>query len=286
MQKQKISRRKRGKYPSQKGVSKNRTKKQKGVFRGRSRARQITRRRKGSEFTKGIISKANERKELIGEPKGVVQLILERGLDEEGLKYHCINAETGKKTKQKDHTATCCMVGKLYNCDDFKLDNAEQHSVLFRSAHARGHLFFLLPRFHCELAAIERCWNSSKRFCRENCRYTIKGLWETVPKSLKRIPMEKIRQFFNRTFMIGKMYLEEDANFSDVLEFERKRRMVHNQEYRKNNKRSASGRMTIAYEDVKNTVLEHAFKQFKRKRNYDPKSDKLIDEFQRIPEDE
>ena len=79
--------------------------------------------------------------------------------------------------------------------------------------------------------------------------------------------MEKIRQFFNRTFMIGKMYLEEDANFSDVLEFERKRRMVHNQEYRKNNKRSASGRMTIAYEDVKNTVLEHAFKQIKRKRN-------------------
>ena len=62
--------------------------------------------------------------------------------------------------------------------------------------------------------------------------------------------------------------------------------MVHNQEYRKNNKRSASDRMTIAYEDVKNTVLEHAFKQIKRKRNYDPKSDKLIDEFQRIPEDE
>ena len=44
--------------------------------------------------------------------------------------------------------------------------------------------------------------------------------------------------------------------------------------------------MTIAYEDVKNTVLEHALKQLKRKRNYNPKSDKLIDEFQRIPEDE
>ena len=46
------------------------------------------------------------------------------------------------------------------------------------------HLCLFLPKFHCELNWIERCWGASKHYTRSHCLYTLPGLRETVPISL------------------------------------------------------------------------------------------------------
>ena len=72
----------------------------------------------------------------------------------------------------------------------------------------RGHVCIFIPKFHCELNPIERCWSQSKRYTRAYCNYTIMGLRKTIPKALESITLDNIRNYFDRVkrYMYG--YLE------------------------------------------------------------------------------
>ena len=48
----------------------------------------------------------------------------------------------------------------------------------------RGHHCLFLPKFHCELNAIERVWGEAKRYTRSYCNYTIGGLRKSLPNAL------------------------------------------------------------------------------------------------------
>ena len=153
------------------------------------------------KFKAGVITKDNERSGLIGEPKGMRQLLMERGLMTDQMIARC-------GAVQKRHSGSCCMLGCLLNCSDFSTQDKLSRSVLFKDAVERGHHFLLLPKYHCELAPIERVWAVSKRYCRLNSTYTVVGLMANIKKSMSLVTATQIRQFFNRCFLLCRMYLE------------------------------------------------------------------------------
>ena len=81
--------------------------------------------------------------------------------------------------------AICKMRGidiKGKKLDDLKAilaqhpDLANEKSQLKHLLNSRGHVCYFIPKFHCELNPIERCWAQSKKYTRAYCNYTIQGL--------------------------------------------------------------------------------------------------------------
>lgn len=62
----------------------------------------------------------------------------------------------------------------------------------------RGHIFLLLPKFHCELNPIELVWCMAKNKARENCGYNIGSLRIEVDKALAHVKGENIQRFFRK----------------------------------------------------------------------------------------
>mmetsp|Transcript_36378 Transcript_36378/g.60283 ORF Transcript_36378/g.60283 Transcript_36378/m.60283 type:complete len:302 (+) Transcript_36378:169-1074(+) len=48
----------------------------------------------------------------------------------------------------------------------------------------KRHLCLFLPKFHCELNAIERYWGATKKWLRRHCSYSLPGLRATLPIAL------------------------------------------------------------------------------------------------------
>ena len=63
----------------------------------------------------------------------------------------------------------------------------------------------LLPKFHCEINPIERCWAQAKRYVRAHTNYTLGGLRQNVPQGLDYVTVENIRNHFRkiRHYMFG-----------------------------------------------------------------------------------
>ena len=53
---------------------------------------------------------------------------------------------------------------------------------------------------HCKLNFIEMFWGAVKRYTRNNCDYSFKGLEKIIPEALNSISLEKIRCFARRTW--------------------------------------------------------------------------------------
>ena len=125
---------------------------------------------------------------LLGRNKGLEIILRERGLyPAAGLKGACANAKSHSETND------CCCAKMLSVQPDFAAEcSALQHLVETRiqmpgalmSMTTLRHLCYFLPKFHCELNWIERCWGASKQYARSHCLYTLQGLRETVPLSL------------------------------------------------------------------------------------------------------
>lgn len=115
-------------------------------------------------------------------PKGLIEVLTERG---------CYN-RTMKLEDMRKEIATH---------PDFK----NEKTVLERFINNRGHAFLFIPKYHCELNAIERCWSQAKRYTRAYCNYSITGLRRNIPESFDTISVENIQNYFRqaRQYMYG-----------------------------------------------------------------------------------
>ena len=122
-----------------------------------------------------------------GKAKGLKAVLAERGLLQNGM-------------KQKD------MVETLRECDDFKNEKCQLEKLVQN----RGHLCVFIPKYHCELNPIENVWNDAKRYCREKCGYNIASLRSNIPAGLDRVPLTRMRKYFNRCKRFREAYVSGD----------------------------------------------------------------------------
>ena len=85
--------------------------------------------------------------------------------------------------------------------EDFKNEKMKIEHYL----NDRGHCCLLLPKFHCEINPIERCWAQAKCYVHGHCNYTINGQRDNVPKGLDSITVDSIQKHFCkvRMYMFG-----------------------------------------------------------------------------------
>ena len=60
----------------------------------------------------------------------------------------------------------------------------------------RGHMCMFIPKYHCELNPIERCWCHAKKLTRKRCNGSIVKLRKLVPEALASVTKELIALFF------------------------------------------------------------------------------------------
>ena len=101
------------------------------------------------------------------------------------------------------HTATCCMTGALLNQSDF---HAAHTAELFNMIQARGHRCVFLPKFHSELNPIERWWALLKAHCRDNCRFHISTLENTMLAAVEACTIDH-PDFIKKSFQTTLRYL-------------------------------------------------------------------------------
>ncbi|KAJ3881314.1 hypothetical protein F5051DRAFT_437009 [Lentinula edodes] len=130
------------------------------------------------------------------EPKGMQQVLMERGLWKAKLLMKC-------KGDCPD-AIDCCVRRVLSLQPDFQ----EQISLVQEVIEAAGHLCLFLPKFHCEINFIEYFWGAVKRYLREHCDYTFKTLRENMPKALASIQVELIRKWEHRAWRFIDAYGE------------------------------------------------------------------------------
>ena len=53
-----------------------------------------------------------------------------------------------------------------------------------------------LPKFHCEINPIEKCWSQAKRYTCANTNYTIAHLRHIIPDGLDSVSLEKYTKLF------------------------------------------------------------------------------------------
>jgi hypothetical protein len=101
----------------------------------------------GAEITQAMVNDE-------GIPKGLKQVLLERGLWIEKLPKDC------KAKFEVDLNPECCALHRLGGQSDFKA----QKSILYEARAKTRHICDFLPKFHCEMAPIENFWGHAKRY--------------------------------------------------------------------------------------------------------------------------
>ena len=121
-----------------------------------------------------------------GTPKGLRQVLLERGINTRRMKLEDMQHE-------------------IASHPDFRDEKPEIYHFLRRE----GHGCIFLPKFHYELNPIKRCWAQAKRYTRANTNYSIQRLRHTVPDGLDSVSVDNIRNYFIkcRNYMFA--YLED-----------------------------------------------------------------------------
>ena len=72
-------------------------------------------------------------------------------------------------------------------------DFLNEKTKLEHFLHNRQHCCIMLPKFHCELNSIERCWGQSKRYTRVYTNYTFPNLRKNIPLALGTVKIENIK---------------------------------------------------------------------------------------------
>ena len=108
-----------------------------------------------------------------GKPKGMKRVLQERGVNVTGM-----NSEGLRKELKKFVDFRCSL------------------TILEEVVTQRNHMCLFLPRFHCELNPIERCWCHAKKYTRAHCTGSIVRLRKIVPEGLATVSQELIARFF------------------------------------------------------------------------------------------
>ena len=118
----------------------------------------------------------------IGVPKGLIQVLKERGKYRNGMKLEEMRQE-------------------IASHPDFKNEKTKIEHFL----NNKGYACVFLPKFHCELNPIERVWAQAKRYTRAYCDYSIVGLRRNVPLALDTVTLENISNHYRkvRHYMFG-----------------------------------------------------------------------------------
>jgi hypothetical protein len=126
---------------------------------------------------------------LRGQPKGLKVVLEERGLwpKDRNLLARC----QGKCDEGK---IDCCAQKIMSLQEDF----SAQKSLLVEVIENAGHKCIFYPKFHCEINYIEYFWSAVKRYTRDHCNYTWKGLKVTVPEALASVDLITIQRYHRR----------------------------------------------------------------------------------------
>ena len=79
----------------------------------------------------------------------------------------------------------------LSNHDDF----VNEQTIVQHYLESRGHMVFFLPKFHCELNAIERVWAQAKVYCRAHTNFTLVKLRQIINPALDSVTVDLIRKY-------------------------------------------------------------------------------------------
>jgi len=127
--------------------------------------------------------------EFPDQPKGMKQVLQERGVWIDGLLMKC-------RDKCLVDLDNCCAKRLLEVQPDFQ----EQRSLVQEVIEAAGHLCIFLPKFHCELNFIEYFWGAIKKYLHDHCDYTFITLQENLPKALASVALETVRKWEHQTW--------------------------------------------------------------------------------------
>jgi len=125
-------------------------------------------------------------------PKGIRQVLLERGVDVRGM---TLTNKIDEKNLKK----------VLASHEDF----LNEKTLLEQLIESRGHLVRYLPKFHPELNPIENVWAVVKKYLRTHCQFNIQSLRENIPKALESVDVETIRRFFGKAHRFEVLYAAE-----------------------------------------------------------------------------
>ena len=120
-----------------------------------------------------------------GTPKGTKRVLMERGIDTSGMKLEDMRNELASHL-------------------DFREEQPEITNFLRR----KGHACIFLPKFHCELNPIEKCWAQAKRYTCAHTNYTIQRHRIIVPDGLDSVNLDNIRKYFRKARNYMFAYLE------------------------------------------------------------------------------
>ena len=132
------------------------------------------------------------------EPKGVEQILIERGCNIAGLRFKC--PKEAKCTALLKYPPPieqkCCLARILSNHQDFFEEKSQIEELIME----RGHKAVFLPKFHCEINPIEMYWGYSKTRYRQVKKASFPDAKVKVVEALEACSIDIIRRFCNRTF--------------------------------------------------------------------------------------
>ncbi|RXW24341.1 hypothetical protein EST38_g1508 [Candolleomyces aberdarensis] len=128
-------------------------------------------------------------------PKGMQQVLEERGFDVRKLKAKC-------QPVCPIDNKNCCMARLLSQQEDFANQISELEMVIVDA----GHLCLFLPKFHCELNPIEMYWGWAKYRYRQMEKRTFEDAKKAAIQCLDACPADVIRRFINRSWRFTAAY--------------------------------------------------------------------------------
>ena len=90
----------------------------------------------------------------------------------------------------------------LSNHDDF----ANEKKIVEHFLQERDHLAYFLPKFHCELNAIERVWGLAKVYCQDHTNFTLVKLQLIIHPALDLVSTNLIRKHATKARDYEKAY--------------------------------------------------------------------------------
>ena len=134
-----------------------------------------------------------------GEPKGMKQVLIERGLWKNELNADC---QLYKDKIVDENRVDCCARQIISLQPDFLAQKSALEELILEA----GHKCIFYPKFHCELNFIEQYWGAAKRYARDKCDYSWVGLQNTVPIALESVNTVTIRRFARKTWRYMDLY--------------------------------------------------------------------------------